>query len=282
MTTQKKIDKLTPEQEALLPVYRDKWIKIGLQTGAANRPEAERGVRLAYKNAGLEPPDEIVWKDSPFAGHQMAKEITSNAVPIYGQHSAAWLGFYDYFWQVVGLDCVAPLEGLILVAQNACWWWSFDKLAIITERATDLHLDEQGRLHKDDGMAIRWPDGWGLYAWHGVRVPEKVIMAPETLTVDEIKAEPNIEVRRIMIERFGPGLYLEKTGAEMVDLDASPVEGGAPRILMRDSQGMQFLCGTDGSTQRVYYMSVPDTVKTCREAHEAICGFTEDRLVAES
>ena len=28
----KRIDKLTPEQEAQLPVYRDKWINIGLST----------------------------------------------------------------------------------------------------------------------------------------------------------------------------------------------------------------------------------------------------------
>src|SRR5713101_7625457 len=29
---------------------------------------------------------------------------------------------------------------------------------------------------------VVWPDGWGVYAVHGVRVPRRVVEAPETLT----------------------------------------------------------------------------------------------------
>jgi hypothetical protein len=279
---QQRIEKLTPEQEAQLSVYRDKWIAIGLQTGLADRERAEAGVKLIYEAADLPHPDEIVWVDSPYAGHKKAKEFTDDPKPLHGQHSAAWLSFYEYFYEVVGLECVKPLVGFFEVAKSAGWWWCFDKLAIMSERASESHMDEQGRLHREAGPAIVYPDGWGVYSWHGVRVPEKVIMDPSSLTVDEIQAEQNIEVRRIMIERYGVGDFLHQTKAEIVDMDASPIAGGAPRVLMRDSQGLQFLCGTDGSTKRVYFMSVPDDVATCKAAHEAICGFSEDRLVAES
>jgi len=63
-----RIEKLTPEQLALLPKQRDKWIKAGLSTEPANRARAEEGVRKAYRAAGLEPPRVIIWLDSPLAG----------------------------------------------------------------------------------------------------------------------------------------------------------------------------------------------------------------------
>jgi hypothetical protein len=281
-TTAVKITELTEEQKALFPVYRDKWIKIGLQTGPGDRDKAEDGVRKAYMAVDLEPPEKMVWVTSPYAGQLEAKKYADNSIPIYGQHFASWLSFYDYFDQVVGVKNIEAIRNLIQVAENCCWWWAFDKLAILSQRADELHLDERGRLHHESKMAIRYPDDWGVYSWHGVRVPEKVITDPDSLTIDEIKNTENIEVRRVMIERFGVGKYLKEIDASIVDMDASPVVGGAPRVLMQDENGMQFLCGTDGSTKRVYFMSVPDDVKTCREAHEAISGISEEKLIAES
>jgi hypothetical protein len=64
----KRIEKLTSEQEVLLPQQRDHWIKTGLSTEPADRARAEDGVRKAYRAAGLEPPRVIVWLDSPLAG----------------------------------------------------------------------------------------------------------------------------------------------------------------------------------------------------------------------
>lgn len=39
MAPRKKITALTPEQEALMPVIRDKWIALGLSTAPADRPD---------------------------------------------------------------------------------------------------------------------------------------------------------------------------------------------------------------------------------------------------
>ena len=52
--------------------------------------------------------------------------------------------------------------------------------------------------------------------------------------------------------------------------------------LMRTKDGQKWLVGSDGSTQRVYYMPVPESAKTCREAHEAISGLNEDQLLMEA
>ncbi len=72
------------------------------------------------------------------------------------------------------------------------------------------------RLHSNFRAAIEWPDGWGPYVIHGVRVTRQIVVAPETLTIAQIESEQNAEVRRIMIDRFGPKRYLEESGAQVV------------------------------------------------------------------
>jgi hypothetical protein len=90
--------------------------------------------------------------------------------------------------------------------------------------ATEL-AGERSRLHSASGPAFVWQDVREHY-WHGVRVPEEVIEAPERITVAKIGAERNAEVRRVMIERYccghevsGAGAYLRDAGAKRLDHD---------------------------------------------------------------
>lgn len=169
--------------------------------------------------------------------------------------------------------------------------WLHREFIIVSERPSAIRLEQVGprgwgshRLHCEDGPALGYRDGWGVYAWHGVRVPKHVIENPDEITVAEIKKETNEEVRRVMRERYGDGRYLMDTGAKLVDTDAEGHvrKGGAPRCLLEDDEGRRWLVGTDGSTGRTYYMEVPETVKTCREAHEARCGFDETLILNKS
>ena len=60
------IEKLTPEQEALIPVYREKWRSIALSTEPIDRQKAREAVKAAYKLIGKQEP-EIIFFDSPYA-----------------------------------------------------------------------------------------------------------------------------------------------------------------------------------------------------------------------
>ncbi|WP_329378943.1 DUF6745 domain-containing protein [Streptomyces sp. NBC_01716] len=54
----------------------DKWRGVAAATGAADRPAAEAGIRLAYRTAGLAEPERIIWADSPLAGLAAVKSLT--------------------------------------------------------------------------------------------------------------------------------------------------------------------------------------------------------------
>ncbi|WP_199332888.1 hypothetical protein [Nostoc sp. FACHB-190] len=60
------IEKLTPEQEALIPVYREKWRQIALSTERIDREKAADAVNAVYKILGCDEP-QIVFFDSPYA-----------------------------------------------------------------------------------------------------------------------------------------------------------------------------------------------------------------------
>ena len=99
---------------------------------------------------------------------------------------------------------------------------------------------------------------------------------PKEITVKAIKAEGNAEVRRIMRELYGEGLYLSETGAKQIDIDHETCrKGAAPRMLIKDDEEQLWLVGTDGSTNKVLYMPVEGDIKTCREAHESLSGFPD-------
>jgi len=203
---------------------------------------------------------------------------------IYGAHDAGWLSFYAFFREVCGLESrTEKLAGLFALAQHAGWALPHARICWVSERHSVLRRDDRGRLHSLTGPAVAYPDGWEIYAVHGVRVPAHVVLNPERIAFRDIVAEPNAEVRRVLRERYGEGRYLVESGARVVDRDSETArKGAAPRVLLEDREKRRFLVGTDGSTKRTYYMEVPSTVETCREAHAALCGFDEGKILNKS
>lgn len=189
-------------------------------------------------------------------------------------HARLDAGLFNPIWEPV-------IAWWKAVAPTRTWWWPFTKFLVVSDLPA-LWPEDGNRIHSEDGPAIEFGDGCKVWAIRGVTVTERIFLHPETLTIEEIQNEKHAEVRRIMIEKLGPGTYLQKAGAKLVDMDSLTLTGSAPRALMKDSLGEKWLVGTDGSTARVYTMAVPKGAKTCREAHQMIAGFEESRLIVEA
>ena len=193
----------------------------------------------------------------------------------YGQHDAGWLSFYAAFQRFGLADIVAPLEGLLRLTRSCGWWWPFEHVAILTERSCVLTRDADGRLHGEHEAAIKYPDGWGVYAWHGVRVPERVILSPHTLTAQEIASEGNAEVRRVMIERYGWDRYLHDQGATPVqsdrfgDLYRTELDGAEIGVVVVVNSTPEM----DGSRKK-YALLVPPDHQTAQSAVASTFGLT--------
>jgi hypothetical protein len=136
---------------------------------------------------------------------------------VFGQHDASWLAFYEFFHDECGLTKeTEKLEGLWMLAKSANWALPHEKICWVSERHHILERDERGRLHSLSGPACAYPDGWAIYSVHGVRVPADIIEDRASITVARIEAEANAEIRRVMIDLYGPKRYLEDSGAQVI------------------------------------------------------------------
>jgi hypothetical protein len=176
---------------------------------------------------------------------------------VHGQHDAAWLAAFD------GQPDLAGLAG---VARAAGWWWPYEKVVVLTDRPTALHRDNLGRLHHGEGPALSYPDGWGLHAWRGMPIPADLAGRLAELTVPEIQAESNAEVRRVMLEHFGFERYLRESNAKRLHEDEC---GVLWRVDMPQDEPLvmvEVINATpepDG-TRRTYFLRVPPDTRTAR------------------
>ena len=122
------------------------------------------------------------------------------------------------FYGRIGID-VSKLEPAFDLAKNCGWSVLFWDWAFISAKPERIRRDEQFRLHCENGPALSYPDGFSVFAIHGVRVPKNVAIAPATITLYEIVSQRNAEVRRVMIERYGLEPYLMDSGADEIHRD---------------------------------------------------------------
>ena len=67
------------------------------------------------------------------------------------------------------------------IARSSGMWWPFEGVAIMSDRPVELHVNQKYLLHRPDGAAIVFRDGWEAYAWNGKAVPQRWIMQPEAV-----------------------------------------------------------------------------------------------------
>jgi hypothetical protein len=361
---------LTADQEAVLARVRDEWGGIGLGVAPTDRQAAEAGVGLAYRAAGLVPPERVVWLGSPLRGVVAAAMVGGLDVGLEasglggrvrdelavqgwptgkrpGRPVRSWVGpllwarmraeveaqvgrnqwallwarigrelsrllldwgtFAPLFrelqgtlapemeeWRFLrvaeqavsgGLDAVwcavaaavrelfpdvhgpERLAGLERVAAAAGWWWPFERVAVMCERPVSVLRDGTGRFHGADGPALAWPDGFAVHAWHGTPVAASLIARLADVCVEDIRDEPNTELRRILLEHYGFDRYLREVGAVRLHQDAAgtlwraDVPGDEPLVMV---EVVNATPEPDG-TRRVYWLRVPPGTRTAGE-----------------
>lgn len=293
-STPTKVSELTPNDVKLMQKVVDEWVAIGIQTGPADRAKVETAIHEIYKVSGYASPQRIEWFQSPNAGVTRAAELTNNKKyseinnAAYGQHDAYWLAFWNFFQRCesVEVDEIPGIDPLFTLAHQIGWWWPYDEVCIVTERPTELHRDQAGRLHHDVGMALKYADGWGIYSWHGYRIPSThhwIVEEREKITSAKILKEENAELRRIMLEIHGYDKFIASTKAKLVSEDKDgrghdrklyemKVGNETVRVIELNNSSLE----PDGSRRKFHLGAMPGA--TPHEAVAASFGFAANHF----
>ena len=222
-----------------------------------------------------------------------------------------WAGspaYYEAMRDVIGLtglDCwekYAPWEESAI---HGSFRYLHEKFCIVSDFPSALLTDQNHRPHNPDGPSHAWRDGWCLYHANGVRVPAQVILAPETLTAEQITKEQNQEVRRIMIERMGwerfctvckmKTIHEDTLEAQFPTVPVSELvepgqrfvyeyRGGVEKAELLEAEDitdfedrpLRFVRLTDPSTGRKYTIRVPHDIERCYAGVGWTFGKTEE------
>lgn len=199
---QTKIDKLTPEQEAMLPVYEKRYLEIGLSTEPCDRVRAETAIKESYKYLKLADVKTVIWADSPFAGAKLAASLAEGkpiqelidinpelalhedgsvlpAVKLttdevrkqgdtasYGSFDAYWVSFYSFIAEQLPVQKDNLIEIINEIVKNTGVYWTFEEVVVCTEKPIAIHMKDK-KLHCLTGKALEYKDGSGLYAING-------------------------------------------------------------------------------------------------------------------
>jgi hypothetical protein len=196
-----------------------------------------------------------------------------------GQHELAWLGIYEFFRNVLGLRAETErVLGLIQAATNLGWLQPHLHTCWLAERPSLLRGDVNDRLHDASGPALRFPDGWAVWAWKGVEVPRWLIEQPEKITLKSIDDEVDVQVRCCMIEIMTPQAYVAQGGAVRVAEDETGILWRKTWLAFDAWAAVEVINATpepDG-THKHFFLQVPANLQTAREAVAWTYGMEAD------
>jgi hypothetical protein len=190
----------------------------------------------------------------------------------WGPWSADWLPMIEFIRDICGLELPEKAERnlnrFLRLAKLGFAYSFFGPVCFVSERPLQLKFDEQSRFHSESGPAVCFVDGYQIFSWHGTIVNKRIVDEPQNISMVDIRSELNIEVRRVLIERFGSGRFITESKAKQIHEDRygtlyrQELNGDEPLVMVKVKNSTP---EPDG-TYKDYYLRVPPNISTARAA----------------
>lgn len=239
---------------------------------------AARALKLAYAkedgllalHSRLKPTFQMVEK----AVQQKLEQDLSQAqahVELFAHHPH----YFDLKWL---LHYQNNLEEMPLAAElydiidaGLMYGYNFQNLVLWCPLPKEVNFDENLELHAEFGPSLSWNSHFQTYHWKGVKIPAKLIEAPELVNKSDLVRHRNAEVRRCFQEILGSERFASLFDLYEVDRDKDL--SGNWQFLLRSrhidsvaKEHLQFAKVTCPTSGRSYFLAVPPEITNIWQA----------------
>lgn len=176
--------------------------------------------------------------------------------------------FYLVDFCISALECSCDQSLWLLLqtlVENCDWIFTFEKTCFVSERPLVLRYDSGNWLHAEGEPAIQFADGYSLYSYHGVRLPEKYgRVHPNQWESRWLLDEDNAGLRRVLIQSIGYARICQELQA--MELDAWQEYTLLKIDAEADVESIVLLKMTCPSTGHIHILRVPPEMRSAREA----------------
>ncbi|MEV5828394.1 DUF6745 domain-containing protein [Spirillospora sp. NPDC052242] len=116
-----------------------------------------------------------------------------------------------------GVPGTGDLAARLRMVPAVGWWWALNDIAVVAAPPVEAHIDSLGRLHREDGPAVRYADGFAHHCWSGQLVPAGLV-DPGWSAADVVRASDE-ELRERAVREFGAASYAALLPADQVASD---------------------------------------------------------------
>lgn len=252
------IEKLTPEQEAMIQVTYEKWEKEIYKTYTEDYDSEllTKRVNLVRENILEYPTDcPVLVVDNPLIAFEIAQLTINNEGKfdesfvekaekiveengfkktnefiepyIMGNYDSHILGYYDYMINVLKIEIpedVLSKYNMWCDLREYHYCYIIEGVTVVSRLPTQIHIDEQKRLHCEGGPALVYRGGVMKWSLHGVEVPRYLAETPSgELTLEFYKTIQSADVKAEFIRKFGVERMLGEYGV-LIDTWANTPE----------------------------------------------------------
>lgn len=226
---------------------------------------------------------QLIWQGISQTKKDMEERLKEPRTNTFVMWGSAWS------WLPIALSSRFLDEDYLSELEDEIDYWSYlfhgaegyffgENICFVCAKPETLITNEMGLAHNDSGPALRFSDGFEVFAWRGLVVDRELIEKRYRITVQRIVEEKNVELRRILLDMYGDEKFIEDSNAIVLDSDRHGVlyqynfKSDEPLVMVKVKNST---CEPDG-TYKYYYLRVPPTMATAREAVAWTFGLTAD------
>jgi hypothetical protein len=224
--------------------------------------------------------------------------IATKAGVTFSWHS--WLGgqfwvggwywgvaFANFFFDICKLKLSKDIMERAVAYRKVCesvnYVWPNRDFVMVCARPKAIRRNAEGRLHSTEGLAIEYPDGWGLYMIHGVKFTEEQFEKAKKATLKELISWEDIDQRAALLRdkpleemlKEAKAVLMDKTdecgGYELYELDLGF------RSKVRCMKYMGWSHYGEGR-RKTYVKFVPPASSNCLETIAKLRGLTVEEF----